>query len=139
DVSQIEIVKAFTQSQGRTAATVPFVINTSTGQKRMLGTYTGISDTDWGVIVQIDQEKAYYSALRMRDQSLGLVAVVAVLALVLGTLFAGEISRPIHELAVGANRLAGGDYSTRVAVRTQNEVGTLALAFNQMGEEIQKS
>jgi len=65
--------------------------------------------------------------------------VVAVLALVLGTLFAGEISRPIHQLALGARRLAGGDYSTRVSVRSHNEVGTLADAFNQMGEEIQKA
>jgi HD-GYP domain-containing protein (c-di-GMP phosphodiesterase class II) len=139
DVSQIEIVRQFMASQGRTAATVPFVISGEKVQKRMLGTYTGIADTGWGVIVQIDQEKAYYSALRMRDQSLALVAVVAVLALVLGTLFAGEISRPIHELAVGANRLAGGDYSTRVSVRSHNEVGILADAFNQMGGEIQKA
>jgi HAMP domain-containing protein len=139
DASQIEIVKQFVLSQGRTAATVPFTISGPAGPRKMLGTYTGIPDTGWGVIVQIDEEKAYYSALRMQYQSLGLVAVVAVLALVLGTLFAGEISRPIHELALGADRLAGGDYSTRVSVRTHNEVGTLAEAFNQMGEEIQKS
>jgi HAMP domain-containing protein len=139
DVSQVEIVRQFVASQGRTAATVPFVINAEKGQRRMLGTYTGIPDTGWGVIVQVDEAKAYYSALRMRDQSLGLVAVVAVLALVLGTLFAGEISRPIHDLAVGANRMAGGDYSTRVSVRSHNEVATLAEAFNQMGEEIQKA
>jgi len=139
DVSDVEIVRKFVASQGRTAATEPFTINDEKGQRRMLGTYTGIPDTGWGVIVQVEVEKAYYSALRMRDQSLGLVAVVAVLALVLGTLFAGEISRPIHELAHGARRLAGGDYGTRVSVRSHNEVGTLADAFNQMGEEIQKA
>ena len=139
DVSDVEIVRKFVASQGRTAATEPFTINDEKGQRRMLGTYTGIPDTGWGVIVQVDEEKAYYSAIRMRDQSLGLVAVVAVLALVLGTLFAGEISRPIHELAHGARRLAGGDYGTRVSVRSHNEVGTLADAFNQMGEEIQKA
>ncbi len=139
DVSDVEIVRQFVASQGRTAATVPFTINDEKGQRRMLGTYTGIPDTGWGVIVQVEVEKAYYNALRMRDQSLGLVAVVAVLALVLGTLFAGEISRPIHELALGARRLAGGDYGTRVSVRSHNEVGTLAEAFNLMGEEIQKA
>jgi HD-GYP domain-containing protein (c-di-GMP phosphodiesterase class II) len=139
DVSNIEIVRQFVASQGRTAATVPFTIPGEKGPRRMLGTYTGIPDTGWGVIVQVDEEKAYYNALRMRDQSLGLVAVVAVLALVLGTLFAGEISRPIHELAMGARKVAGGDYNARVAVRSHNEVGTLADAFNLMGEEIQKS
>jgi HD-GYP domain-containing protein (c-di-GMP phosphodiesterase class II) len=58
---------------------------------------------------------------------------------VLGTLFAGEISRPVQKLAVAARRLAGGDYATRVSVRSRNEVGILADAFNVMGEEIQKA
>jgi nitrogen fixation/metabolism regulation signal transduction histidine kinase len=66
-------------------------------------------DSGWGVIVQVDQSKAYYSAIQMRNQSLALVGLVTVLAVVLGTLFAGQISRPIQELARGARRLAGGD------------------------------
>jgi HD-GYP domain-containing protein (c-di-GMP phosphodiesterase class II) len=139
DVSGVEIVRQFMASHGRTGATVPFTVQGEGGPRRMLGTYTGIPDTGWGVIVQVQEDKAYYSALRMRDQSLGLVAIVAVLALVLGTLFAGEISRPIHELAVSARRMAEGDYSTRVSARSHNEVGTLAEAFNLMGEEIQKA
>jgi HD-GYP domain-containing protein (c-di-GMP phosphodiesterase class II) len=139
DWTGVEIVDQFVRSQGRTGATVPFMMETPRGVARMLGTYTGIPDTGWGAIVQVEEEKAYYSALRMRDQSLGLVALVAVLAVVLGTLFAGEISRPIHDLASGARRLAAGDYSTRVAIRSSNEVGTLADSFNVMGEEIQKA
>jgi HD-GYP domain-containing protein (c-di-GMP phosphodiesterase class II) len=75
----------------------------------------------------------------MRRRSGWLVAIVTVLAVVLGSLFAGEISRPIQKLAEGARRLAGGDYGTRVAIRSGNEVGVLADAFNQMGEEIQKA
>jgi len=107
---------------------------------KMLGTYTAVpDDSGWGVIVQVDESKAYYSALQMRRWSFALVALVTVGAVVLGTLFAGQISRPIQELARGARRLAGGDYSTRVAVRSNNEVGVLSDAFNFMGEEIQKA
>jgi HD-GYP domain-containing protein (c-di-GMP phosphodiesterase class II) len=139
DVSDVEIVKQFMASQGRTAATVPFSIPTSTGPMEMLGTYTGIPDTGWGVIVQIPQDKAYYSAIQMRYQSLALVALVTVVAVVFGTLFAGHISEPIQLLALGARRLAGGDYATRVPVKANNEVGVLAESFNHMGEEIQKA
>jgi HD-GYP domain-containing protein (c-di-GMP phosphodiesterase class II) len=67
------------------------------------------------------------------------VGIVTVLAIVLGTVFAGEISRPIQQLAHGARRLAGGDYTTRVSIKSENEVGVLADAFNQMGGEIEKS
>jgi len=139
DVSDVEIVKQFLASQGRTAATVPFAISSPTGSVKMLGTYTGIPDTGWGVIVQIPEDKAYYSAIQMRYQSLALVALVTVGAVVFGTLFAGHISRPIQLLAQGARRLAGGDYATRVPVKANNEVGILAESFNHMGEEIQKA
>jgi HD-GYP domain-containing protein (c-di-GMP phosphodiesterase class II) len=106
----------------------------------MLGTYTRVPDeSGWGVIVQIDEQKAYFSAIQMRNQSLLLVLVVTVLAGILGSLFAGEITRPIQLLARGARQLAGGDYATRVSVSSRNEVGVLADAFNHMGEEIQSA
>jgi HD-GYP domain-containing protein (c-di-GMP phosphodiesterase class II) len=139
DMSNVEIVRQFMASQGRVGTTVPFAVETPAGPVKMLGTYTGVPDTGWGVIVQVEERKAYYSALQMRDQSFWLVALVTFLAAVLGVLFAREISRPIDELARGARRLAAGDYGTRVAVKTTNEVGVLADAFNQMGDEIQKS
>jgi HAMP domain-containing protein len=139
DVSDVEIVKQFLASQGRTAATVPFTITTPAGSTQMLGTYTGIPDTGWGVIVQIPQDKAYYSAIQMGYQSLVLVAVVTIGAVFFGTLFAGHISRPIQLLAQGARRLAGGDYGIRVPIKANNEVGVLAESFNHMGEEIQKA
>ncbi len=139
DVSQVEIVKQFLASQGRTGATVPFSVTTAKGPVKMLGTYTSIPDTGWGVIVQVEEARAFYTAFQMRDQSFWLVGLVAFLAVVLGTLFAREISRPIDELARGARRLAAGDYATRVSVKAANEVGVLADAFNQMGEEIQKA
>lgn len=106
----------------------------------MLGTYVPVPDeSGWGVVVQVDIEKAYFTAIDLRNKSILLVAVVTALAVVLGSLLAGGISRPVQKLAEGARRLAGGDYASRVAVRSRNEVGTLADAFNQMGEEIQKA
>jgi HD-GYP domain-containing protein (c-di-GMP phosphodiesterase class II) len=106
----------------------------------MLGTYLRVPDeSDWGVIVQAEVEKAYSAAIALRQQSLRVVVLVTAFAAVLGFLFAGEISRPVQQLAEGARRLAGGAYDTRVSVRSRNEVGVLADAFNQMGEEIQKA
>ncbi len=140
DVSKLEIVRQFLEVGGRAAATVPFAIPSKGGTVNMLGTYTRVpDDSGWGVIVQVDEAKAYYQAADMLKRSVTLVALVAFLAIVLGYLFAGQISRPIQELASGARRLAGGDYATRVSVKSRSEVGVLGEAFNQMGAEIQKS
>jgi HD-GYP domain-containing protein (c-di-GMP phosphodiesterase class II) len=153
DMTEVEIVRLFLvqQSAGAEASgagprsggygTTTFNLTTPDGlAHEMLGTSMPVpDDSGWGVVVQVDIEKAYFTAIDLRNKSILLVAIVAALAVVLGSLFAGQISRPVQKLAEGARRLAGGDYATRVAVRSGNEVGFLADAFNQMGEEIQKA
>ena len=48
-----------------------------------------------------------------------------------------RLATPIGEVMEAADRVAGGDYSTRVQVRGPGEVGRLASSFNQMTERLQ--
>jgi signal transduction histidine kinase len=50
-----------------------------------------------------------------------------------------RMAAPIGEVMEAADRVAGGDYSTRVKVRGAGEVGRLASSFNQMTERLQAS
>ena len=103
NMSSIDIVAAFLESQGRMGVTIPFAIPAEGGARNMLGSYMAVPDSSgWGVIVQVEEDKAYYTAIQLRRRSIALVAVVAALAVILGSLFAGEISRPIRKLADGA-------------------------------------
>ena len=140
DFSAVPIVAEFLIGRQKTGGTVNFELPTEGGSKAMVGTFIPVTDdSGWGVVVQTEEDTAYRAAIELRNQSFRTVAIVGALAVVLGTLFAGEISRPVQKLAEGARRLAGGDYATRVSVRSRNEVGILADAFNLMGEEIQKA
>jgi HD-GYP domain-containing protein (c-di-GMP phosphodiesterase class II) len=140
DFKDVPIVAEFLQGRQRTGGTVNFDLPVEGGSKAMVGTFIPLTDkSGWGVVVQTEEDTAYRDPIMLRNQSFRTVAIVAALAVVLGTLFAGEISRPVQKLAEGARRLAGGDYATRVSVKSQNEVGILADAFNLMGEEIQKA
>jgi HD-GYP domain-containing protein (c-di-GMP phosphodiesterase class II) len=140
EMSGVEIVRLFLKSARGATATQSFEIPTVGAPRQMLGTYTRVpGDSGFGVIVQVDTTKAYHSVGEMRRQAVTLVVVVMVVAVFFGILFAGEISRPIRELARGARQLAAGNYGTRVTVGSRNEVGVLADAFNVMGDEIQKS
>jgi two-component system, cell cycle response regulator len=69
-----------------------------------------------------------------------LVVAVLVAALVLsaliGWLLARVTTRPLAELSAAAARVAGGDLETRIAVRSRDEVGRLAAAFNEMTGEL---
>jgi PAS domain S-box-containing protein len=49
---------------------------------------------------------------------------------------ATSITKPVHLLAIAAQSLEHGNLSTRVPVRSQDEVGQLATAFNSMAETL---
>ncbi|MDQ1695961.1 MAG: two-component system, cell cycle response regulator [Frankiaceae bacterium] len=68
-----------------------------------------------------------------------LVAVLAtalLLSAVLGWLLARVTTRPLAELSAAAARVAGGDLDTRIDIRSRDEVGQLAEAFNEMTDEL---
>ena len=72
------------------------------------------------------------TALRNLGLGLGLVALA-----LLGILpFSRRITRDLEALEDGAERLAAGDLSARVAVGSKDEIGRLALAFNRMAEDL---
>lgn len=57
-------------------------------------------------------------------------------ALVVVQLLARGMTAPLREMASAASAMARGDHDVRVAVRTRDEVGQLAAAFNRMAAEL---
>jgi two-component system sensor histidine kinase ResE len=47
-----------------------------------------------------------------------------------------KITQPLREMKDAANRIGQGDYSTRVTIRSSDEIGELANTFNQMASEL---
>ncbi len=68
-----------------------------------------------------------------------LVVAAFVAVILLGTLVAQRISRPILEVARASRRVAAGNLDQRVPVRTRDEVADMAEAFNKMLAELQKA
>ena len=64
-------------------------------------------------------------------------AVAAFIALFLARILARGMTQPLRDMASAARRMARGDYGTTVAVRSRDEVGQLAEAFNRMAGEME--
>jgi two-component system NtrC family sensor kinase len=79
-------------------------------------------------------------ALRATQHVLLAVSLVAIL---LGSamvwFLVRKVTEPLRELRDSAEAVGQGDFSRRVAVRSQDECGELALVFNQMTEKIKGS
>ncbi|SDT74011.1 HAMP domain-containing sensor histidine kinase [Actinoplanes derwentensis] len=64
------------------------------------------------------------------------IAIAAALGLVTLQVMAHGATVPLREMTVAAREMARGDYSRRVRTRSQDEVGELASAFNQMAADL---
>ncbi len=60
------------------------------------------------------------------------------LALLLGTVMFVQMTRPLRSLSEAAQGIADGDLSRRVQVGSRDEVGQVAVTFNQMADTLQR-
>ena len=65
--------------------------------------------------------------------------IAALLALAVGVLLARTLTRPLRELTVATEAMARGALGQQVPVRSRDEVGQLAIAFNQMNADLARS
>jgi signal transduction histidine kinase len=79
-------------------------------------------------------ERAYLAAVNDALWVAGALAALAAVAV--GLVLARQISGPIRSLTQAARRMAGGDLDQRVPVRSRDELGELAAAFNSMAEAV---
>jgi signal transduction histidine kinase len=63
----------------------------------------------------------------------------AVIALLLGIFLSRTLTRPIRELTRATHAVSEGDLSQQVPVRSKDELGELARAFNKMSSELSRS
>ena len=68
------------------------------------------------------------------------ILFAAAIAIVLTTIFAfflsSRITYPLRKMRQGAQDLAKGKFDTKIPILTQDEIGELAIAFNQMGRQL---
>ena len=130
-----EVVEAL---QGKTGKSIRF---SSTANKDMLyvavplekdGKITGVIRTSLflGDIDNLLTKLNYHVA----GISLGIVFI----ALLAAFLISNSVVRPIRHLTLAARKVASGDFSVRVFLKTKDELRGLADSFNRMNEEMEK-
>jgi len=64
--------------------------------------------------------------------------IAAIVSVLLASLLAIRLARPLDEIAAAARRVAGGEYGARVQRSGPDEMTSLADSFNQMAESLQE-
>ncbi|HVL63831.1 MAG TPA: diguanylate cyclase [Actinomycetota bacterium] len=76
---------------------------------------------------------------RVIGSIIGLLLLALIGTTVLATVLARLITRPLDELAQAADAVSQGRFDHRIPVRSRDEVGRLAVAFNEMTERLRET
>jgi signal transduction histidine kinase len=79
------------------------------------------------------------AALSLDRSILWTFVVAAVIAIAITLLVARRLTGPVETLTAASRRMAAGDRSVRVATGSSDEIGQLAVAFNQMADAVEQN
>jgi signal transduction histidine kinase len=89
------------------------------------------------MVYNVPQDQLKATLAYLRYGILGAILTSVLLAGAASFLLTRQVTRPLSETRDAAIRVASGDYTTTVPVKSGDELGELARAFNYMAEEIE--
>lgn len=92
----------------------------------------------WTLRVSADREEAMLPLSGLQSRFLGAGLLIGFAALVLLFFPVRFLIRPLSTMGSAARAIAEGDYSRRVEVPTDDEMGQLARSFNRMAEAVRE-
>ncbi len=98
-----------------------------------------IGDFKWAVIAEIDESEAF-AAVTSMEWIMLVVGIIGISAIILiALLLAGAIVKPVRHVVDNLTELAQGegDLTVRLPVASGDEIGELALRFNEFVEKLQ--
>jgi HD-GYP domain-containing protein (c-di-GMP phosphodiesterase class II) len=141
-LTSLKIVQEWQQASRQIqSALFPFTAEFNGKTHNMIGAYSTANinnEVYFGVVVMQDEEAALASVRKMRLQMMIISAVFAVVALIIGSIFARSLARPIFTLEAAANRIASGDLSVRIDLGSFKEFETLGKTFNLMSASLEE-
>jgi len=136
----LKIVQEWSQSSRQIqSALVPFTVERNGEEISMIGAYSTANisaDQSFGVISMQKERSALASVTEMRRNTWVISLLFALVALVVGSISARQLTKPVSELVEAAKRIASGDLTSRLAANRVKEIDTLGSTFNVMSERL---
>ncbi|HEY9283450.1 MAG TPA: HD domain-containing phosphohydrolase [Pyrinomonadaceae bacterium] len=118
----------------------PFTLERDGQRVEMLGAYA-TAELDAGArlgVIAIQNERAALRSVAEMRRQVGLISFLAAsFALLIGFIFAKQLTQPVRDLAEAAGRISAGNFSQRITVRSRTELGHLGNSFNRMTDQVE--
>lgn len=87
--------------------------------------------------ISVDREMVLGDLAKLRLYYLGILMIFLIIAGILASYLARLIYKPVQNLTRTVKRVSEGELSTRAQITSQDEMGDLAMEFNQMLNQIE--
>lgn len=106
------------------------VMNTAESIKGADGTVSGV------IYIRADLSSVYSTMQEARMIFIQAMAIAVLISVLISFFITNSITDPINDLTEKAERMASGDFSQQIDVRSNDEIGRLAEMFNMLRQEL---
>lgn len=93
----------------------------------------------WAILSEIDEDEAFLSVAKLRNQigvwSVGVALALLLVGLLIGFSLIRSVTRPLGQLQATVGRVSSGDYDARALITGSDELGQLGSALNDLLDE----
>ncbi|MFO7728581.1 MAG: HAMP domain-containing protein, partial [Desulfonatronovibrio sp.] len=97
-----------------------------------------VEGKDWGLIVKRDAAEAFAPIVTLQNYIILMGGAILMLGSMALSVHVTRTTAPVTKLLRGTKKLGEGDLGHRIYVTSQDELGELTSAFNNMAENLQK-
>jgi signal transduction histidine kinase len=102
----------------------------------VIGAYKWLPEFKMCIITEIDQTEAFAPIVHLAWVIASIASAISIAAGLLGLFFARTITRPVQQLAAGAEEIGGGNLEHMVGTASKDEIGGLSRTFDRMTESL---
>ena len=108
------------------------------GSEERMISYTRSEYSNWKIVILLPKGEIFSSLDQIKTATLITALLAFFVTFLISVLFGRRITKPILHLYKTVNRIKRGDFSVRVDVHSKDEIGRIAMNFNDMQDELQK-
>lgn len=115
------------------------VMRYEAGGKAFIGSFYRLGLGGVAVGSRIEQDEAFAAARVLMRKSLLYAAIVITTAFLIALFFSHSLTEPIRTMLDATRRIASGDFSSLIRVKSHDELAALASSFNTMTVNLKQS
>ena len=97
-----------------------------------------IEGLNWVILAEIDEQEAMVPVNSIRNSILLISVIIAAVVFLFALLVSRKITLPIKRLQKASERIGAGNYDSKLAITSLDEIGLLTETFNEMAMRLKR-